>query len=136
MPVCENDGQVCGVVDVMDLIYGCGGMDEWRSKFESAMDIGGDYSDTESIQSAGLRLLRSVRSLRSILKSMINRHQFYWKCSIHSRRRCFCSWVYYIYIMESAPLLSGNHRETNIKISDFSFIENKGMTFVPVIVGL
>ena len=53
--ICENDGRVCGVVDVMDLIYGCGGMDEQRSIFDSDMAIGGDYSDTEFIQSASFR---------------------------------------------------------------------------------
>jgi CBS domain-containing protein len=27
LPVCEGDGVVVGIVDVMDLIYGCGGAD-------------------------------------------------------------------------------------------------------------
>ena len=43
---------------------------------------------------------------------------------------------YIIYVVESVPSLSGNHHATNIKISDSSFIENKGMNFNPVIVGL
>ena len=94
--ICENDGRVCGVVDVIELIYGYGGMDEWRSIFDSAMDIRGNYSDTESIQSDGSQSLCSVPSSISILKSVGNRHQFYWKCSMHSRRRYFCNWVYYI----------------------------------------
>ena len=38
--------------------------------------------------------------------------------------------------MENVTLLSGNHHETNIKISNSSFIENKGINFAPVIVGL
>jgi CBS domain-containing protein len=25
LPVCESDGRVVGLVDVMDVIYGCGG---------------------------------------------------------------------------------------------------------------
>jgi CBS domain-containing protein len=39
LPVCENDGTVVGLVDVMDVIYGCGGADGWRSIFNSALDI-------------------------------------------------------------------------------------------------
>ena len=31
LPVCESNGSVVGLVDVMDLIYGCGGVDGWRS---------------------------------------------------------------------------------------------------------
>ena len=38
--------------------------------------------------------------------------------------------------MENVPSLSGNHQETYIKISDSLFIENKGINFAPVIVGL
>ena len=39
------------------------------------MDIGGDDSDTESIQSAGSRSLRSVRSSRSTLKSVVKKDE-------------------------------------------------------------
>ena len=38
--------------------------------------------------------------------------------------------------MESVPSLSSNYHETIIKISDSSFIENKGMNFTLKIVGL
>ena len=48
LPVCEDDGTVVGVVDVMDVIQGCGGVDGWRSIFDSAMDIADDRSETES----------------------------------------------------------------------------------------
>jgi hypothetical protein len=47
LPVCEEDGAVVGVVDVMDLIYGCGGADGWRSIFDSAMDAD-DATDAQS----------------------------------------------------------------------------------------
>jgi hypothetical protein len=39
LPVCEDDGAVIGLVDVMDLIYGCGGAEGWRSIFTQAMDL-------------------------------------------------------------------------------------------------
>eukprot|EP01083_Nonionella_stella_P263330 894631_1 len=48
LPVCESNGTVCGLVSVMDLIYGCGGAEGWRSLFDSAMDISDDASDTAS----------------------------------------------------------------------------------------
>jgi len=41
-----------------------------------------------------------------------------------------------VYVVESVPSLSGNQHETDIKISDSSFIENTGIDFAPVIVGL
>mmetsp|Transcript_2103 Transcript_2103/g.2562 ORF Transcript_2103/g.2562 Transcript_2103/m.2562 type:complete len:215 (+) Transcript_2103:1511-2155(+) len=43
LPVCEANGQVVGLVDVMDVIYGCGGVDEWRSIFDSTI-VGDDES--------------------------------------------------------------------------------------------
>ena len=33
LPVCESNGSVAGLVDVMDLIYGCGGVVGWRISF-------------------------------------------------------------------------------------------------------
>lgn len=39
LPVCEEDGTVVGLVDVMDVIYGCGGAEGWRSIFKNAMDL-------------------------------------------------------------------------------------------------
>jgi len=63
LPVCENDGRVCGVVDVMDLIYGCGGADGWRSIFDSAMDIEGDErSETQTHYSTNASLLKCTIS--------------------------------------------------------------------------
>jgi hypothetical protein len=47
LPVCEDDGTVVGLVDVMDVIYGCGGAEGWRSIFNSAMDLD-DVSDAQS----------------------------------------------------------------------------------------
>ena len=39
LPVCEEDGRVVGLVDVMDVIYGCGGSEGWRSVFDNAIDL-------------------------------------------------------------------------------------------------
>ena len=39
LPVCEADGTVVGLVDVMDVMYGCGGADGWRSIFSCTMDM-------------------------------------------------------------------------------------------------
>jgi CBS domain-containing protein len=52
LPVCEKNGDVIGLVDVMDVIYGCGGTEGWRSVFSSAMDIDDDVSDVTSVHSA------------------------------------------------------------------------------------
>jgi CBS domain-containing protein len=48
LPVCEEDGEVVGIVDILDLIYGCGGADGWRSIFDSAMDIEDEGSETQT----------------------------------------------------------------------------------------
>jgi hypothetical protein len=48
LPVVEDNGTVVGLVDVMDVIYGCGGADVWRSVFDSALDIDDDVSDYQS----------------------------------------------------------------------------------------
>jgi CBS domain-containing protein len=53
LPVCDDDGMICGVIDVMDLIYGCGGSEGWRSIFENAMDMD-DISDQASIHSSSV----------------------------------------------------------------------------------
>jgi CBS domain-containing protein len=47
LPVCEDDGSVVGLVDVMDVIHGCGDAEHWRSIFEAALEID-DVSDTQS----------------------------------------------------------------------------------------
>jgi len=52
LPVCEEDGTVCGVIDVMDLIYGAGGAEGWRSIFDNALEMD-DLSDSRSAYSAG-----------------------------------------------------------------------------------
>jgi len=51
LPVCDDDGMICGVIDVMDLIHGCGGADGWRSIFDNAMDMD-DLSDQNSAHSS------------------------------------------------------------------------------------
>jgi CBS domain-containing protein len=50
LPVCEENGTVCGVVDIMDLIYGVGGSEGWQSIFDSALDMD-DNSDSRSVYS-------------------------------------------------------------------------------------
>jgi CBS domain-containing protein len=47
LPVCEDDGKVIGIVDVMDVIHACGGVDGWRSMF-SQMDTDDDISEYNS----------------------------------------------------------------------------------------
>jgi len=51
LPVCEDDGTVVGLVDVMDVIYGCGGAEGWRSVFSSSLELD-DLSETASAYSA------------------------------------------------------------------------------------
>jgi signal-transduction protein with cAMP-binding, CBS, and nucleotidyltransferase domain len=52
LPVCEEDGTVIGIVDVMDVIHGCGGAEGWRSIFQSAMELD-DQSQSASVSSPG-----------------------------------------------------------------------------------
>jgi signal-transduction protein with cAMP-binding, CBS, and nucleotidyltransferase domain len=51
LPVCEANGSVVGLVDVMDVIHGCGGAEGWRSVFSSAMEMDDDGSDMQSVHS-------------------------------------------------------------------------------------
>jgi len=63
LPVCESDGSVCGVMDVMDLIYGAGGADGWRSIFDSAIEMD-DLSEQRSVISAKSGRYSRARSAR------------------------------------------------------------------------
>jgi CBS domain-containing protein len=38
LPVCEKDGTVVGLVDVLDVMYGSGGTQGWRAVFASVLD--------------------------------------------------------------------------------------------------
>jgi len=69
LPVREADGRVVGLVDVMDVIYGCGGAEGWRSVFSSAMEVD-DASDASSvyISGNGSRAAHTARSTRSAAK--------------------------------------------------------------------
>ena len=60
LPVCEQDGTVVGIVDVLDVIYGCGGAEGWRSVINSAMDAHDDASDASSVVSSPIGTSRSV----------------------------------------------------------------------------
>lgn len=72
LPVCEDNGTVVGLVDVMDLIYGCGGAEGWRSIFGSAMDIADDGSETNSVYSKGS--IRSSTPSRSRKAPSVEKH--------------------------------------------------------------
>jgi hypothetical protein len=51
LPVCEDDGTVIGSVDVMDIIYGCGGAEGWRSIFDKSALLADDASVAVSVLS-------------------------------------------------------------------------------------
>jgi len=53
LPVCESDGTVVGLVDVMDLIQGCGGAEGWRSIFASINDDCDDCDDDDTSSTTG-----------------------------------------------------------------------------------
>ncbi|KAL3915840.1 MAG: hypothetical protein SGILL_005457 [Bacillariaceae sp.] len=63
LPVCEDDGTVIGLVNVMDVIYGCGGAEGWRSIFSNTLELD-DLSDAASQWSEKSRTARSVRSVK------------------------------------------------------------------------
>eukprot|EP00985_Skeletonema_marinoi_P015240 scaffold7827_cov142-Skeletonema_marinoi.AAC.1 len=66
LPVCESNGSVIGIVDVMDCVYASGGAEGWRSIFSSAMECD-DVTDTASVNShlTGSVYPRSVKSYKS-----------------------------------------------------------------------
>jgi CBS domain-containing protein len=70
LPVCEDDGRVVGLVDIMDVIYGCGGADGWRSVFQQAIDLEG-FSETNSVHSRE-SASRSIKSSRSQKKRQVD----------------------------------------------------------------
>ena len=47
LPVVEENGSVAGVITILDVIYGAGGAEGWRSIFSSALDMD-EYSDDAS----------------------------------------------------------------------------------------
>ncbi|KAL7556939.1 hypothetical protein ACA910_005291 [Epithemia clementina (nom. ined.)] len=63
LPVCESNGNVVGLVDVLDLLHGCGGAEGWRKIFQSSMDLGVD--DDESVASGSASIARSLSSGRT-----------------------------------------------------------------------
>jgi len=67
LPVCEEDGTVVGLVNVMDVIYGCGGAEGWRSIFNTALDLD-DLSDTASYISEKESTLAGSRTSKSRAK--------------------------------------------------------------------
>jgi CBS domain-containing protein len=71
LPVCEDDGTVIGIVDVMDVIYGCGGAEGWRSIFSSSLELD-DLSETTSVHSerAGTVITSKLGSTKSAKKQL------------------------------------------------------------------
>jgi len=63
LPVCESNGKVIGVVDVMDCVYASGGAEGWRSIFANAMECDSvtDEASVHSFKSAS----RSVKASMS-----------------------------------------------------------------------
>jgi hypothetical protein len=80
LPVGKSDGTVVGIVDVMDLMYGCGGAEGWRSIFDAAMVCADDESDDDSVHS-GPRVSHSIRTSQTnksrINSTMIKMHDEY-----------------------------------------------------------
>jgi signal-transduction protein with cAMP-binding, CBS, and nucleotidyltransferase domain len=66
LPVCESNGRVMGIVDVMDCVYASGGAEGWRSIFSSAMECD-DLTETASVNS---HRNVSVRSAKKSLKDI------------------------------------------------------------------
>lgn len=70
LPVCEDDGRVMGIVNVMDVIAGCGGAEGWRSMFSNLMEATDDASDSVSVgstrKSNSSDLLSHQKEIRSV----------------------------------------------------------------------
>jgi CBS domain-containing protein len=71
LPVCQDDGTVIGIVDVLDLIYSCGGMEGWRSLFQSSLDIADDHS-TASGQSDNKSAMSKSTTVTAKKKALEN----------------------------------------------------------------
>ncbi|KAG7356863.1 cystathionine beta synthase domain containing protein [Nitzschia inconspicua] len=67
LPVCEDDGTVVGLVNVMDVIYGCGGAEGWRSIFSNTLDLD-DLSDTASHWSEKSNIARFSNESKTRMK--------------------------------------------------------------------
>ena len=63
LPVCESNGSVVGIVDVMDCVYASGGAEGWKSIFASAMECD-DVTDTASVHSHKSASVRSAKVSR------------------------------------------------------------------------
>merc|ERR1711920_175705 len=68
LPVCDND-KILGVVDVMDLIYGCGSTEGWRSLFKNAIDSVVDEVDNKSVFSVRCQTAMQDKSICSTICS-------------------------------------------------------------------
>jgi hypothetical protein len=60
LPVCEDDGRVIGLVDVMDCVHASGGAEGWKSLFASSLDEDDDSSvftnDKSEVRPLGIPL--------------------------------------------------------------------------------
>merc|ERR1712032_180500 len=68
LPVCDND-KILGVVDVMDLIYGCGSTEGWRSLFKNAIDSVVDEVDNKSVFSVRCQTAVQDKNICSTMSS-------------------------------------------------------------------
>jgi CBS domain-containing protein len=64
LPVAEESGAVVGVINILDVIYGAGGAEGWRSIFSSALDMD-DFSDDASAKSGKASTVVGSISCRS-----------------------------------------------------------------------
>jgi hypothetical protein len=75
LPVCKDDGTIVGVVNVMDVINGCGGVDGWRAVFDSVLEIEDDssayYSTAPSVSLPKSQTSRYMRAAAAPFKSPV-----------------------------------------------------------------
>ena len=64
LPICEKDGSVVGIVDVIDLIYGCRGSEGWKSMFRATLDMDGESVTSRTVKSHVEKDERTVCKLR------------------------------------------------------------------------
>ena len=92
LPVCEDDGTVIGSVDVMDIIYGCGGAEGWRSIFDKSALLADDVSvavsalsDTSTPRSMDVDAESCKHTQREVNHKGVNRYHSFQKHSFTCR---------------------------------------------------
>jgi len=69
LPVCEEDGRVLGVVDVLEVMHAFGGAEGWRSMFAKSMELD-DVSDSQSASASQSKLTATISKTATAKKSM------------------------------------------------------------------